>query len=232
MTEKKDADVNDNAEKPLPALVRAAPELLPLWDWWVQNGKSTIVTIVVVALGILGFYGVRGYLDGRNAKAGRALSGSNAPEELAGAVAEYGSSKVGVGLKLRLAKSHYDADRFQDALDVYETIIKDADKDDPFLDIAVLGKAFSLEGLKKYPEAVEAFSAYASDKSKTHDGFRMTAQLGVARCKALQQKNAAEAIEYLNGLKDATSDEDKKARFESMLSLLKHYDFSHEDATL
>ena len=58
MTENKDADVIDNAEKPLPAFVKAAPELLPLWDWWVENGKSTIVTLVVVALGLVGFFGV------------------------------------------------------------------------------------------------------------------------------------------------------------------------------
>jgi len=232
MTEKNDADVIDNAEKPLPAFVKAAPELLPLWDWWVQNGKSTIMTLVVVAVALLGFYGVRGYLNGRNAKASRALSVSNASEELSGAVAEYGSSSIGAGLKLRLAKSHYDNDQFQDALDVYEAIIKDAGQDDPFLDIAVLGKAFALEGLKKYQEAQAVFSSYASDESKSHDGYRTTAQFGVARCKALLQKNAAEAVEYLTGLKDATTDEDKKSRFDSMLSLLKHYDFSHEDATL
>ena len=236
MTEKKDADVIDNAidnaEKPLPAFVKAAPELLPLWDWWVQNGKSTIMTLVVAAVALLGFYGVRGYLNGRNAKASRALSVSNASEELSSAVAEYGSSSIGAGLKLRLAKSHYDNDQFQDALDVYEAIIKDAAKDDPFLDIAVLGKAFALEGLKKYQEAQEVFSSYASDESKSHDGYRSIAQFGVARCKALQQKSAAEAVAYLNGLKDATTDEDKKSRIDSMLSLLKHYDFSHEDATL
>ena len=122
MTEKKDPDVNDNAEKPLPAFVKAAPELLPLWDWWVENGKSTIVTLVVVALGLVGFFGVRGYLNSRNTKASQALSVSNNPEELASATAEYGSSKVGAALKLRLAKNHFDNDQFQNALAVYESV--------------------------------------------------------------------------------------------------------------
>ena len=230
MTEKKEPDVIDNAEKPLPAFVKAAPELLPLWDWWVKNGKSTIVTLVVAALCVVGFFGVRAYMASRNANASKALSVPT--EALAGAAADYGSSSVGVGLKLRLAKSHYDNDRFQDALDVYEAVIKDVDKDDPFIDIAILGKAFSLEGLKKYPEAQEVFSAYATDEAKSHDGFRVIAQFGVARCKALQQKNPAEAETYLKGLKDAATDEDKKSAYDSMLSLLKHYDFSREDATL
>ena len=232
MTEKKDADVNGNVEKPLPAFVKAAPELLPLWDWWVENGKSTIVTLVVVALGLVGFFGVRGYLNSRNSKASQALSVPNTQEDLTSAAAEYGSSKVGIGLKLRLAKSHFDNDQFQNALEVYESVAKDVAKDDPFFDIATLGRAFSLEGLKKYQEAQEVYNAYASDEAKTHDGYRQTAQFGVARCMAQQQKSAAEAEAYLKGLKDSATDEAKKSQFDAMISLLKHYDFSREDATL
>ena len=198
MTEKKDADVNGNVEKPLPAFVKAAPELLPLWDWWVENGKSTIVTLVVVALGLVGFFGVRGYLNSRNTKASQALSVSNNPEELASATAEYGSSKVGAALKLRLAKNHFDNDQFQNALEVYESVAKDVDKDDPFFDIATLGRAYSLEGLKKYQEAQEVYNAYASDEAKTHDGYRQTAQFGVARCMAQQQNQVSPHTEFLD----------------------------------
>ena len=226
----KDVEATGNAEKPLPAFVKAAPELLPLWDWWVKEGKSMIVMLLVVALGVAGFYGVRGYLRNRDAAASQALSRSNTPDELSAALAEYGSSKAATGLKLRLAKSHYDADHFQDALDVYEALLKDMSQDDPFRDIAMLGRAFSLEGLKKFPEASEAFSAYASDEAKSHDGFRLTAQLGAARCKA-QQGDVSGAVADLTALKDATSDEGRKAHIDSVLSLLKHYDFSRVDAT-
>ena len=135
----------------------------------------------------------------------------------------------GTALKLRLAKGHYDAARYQDALDVYEAIVKDAPKDDPFRDIAVLGCAFSLEGLKKYPEASKAFSDYAADEAKSHDGFRLAAKMGVARCKA-QQGDVAGAEADLNALKEATEDEAGKSRIEFMLSILKHYDFSRVDA--
>ena len=230
MTEKKEADVQANVEPELPALVKAAPELIPLWDWWVKEGKSTLVMLLVVVLGVAGFYGVRGYLRSRNAAASQALSRSNTPDELATAVAEYGSSKVGTALKLRLAKSHFDAGRYQDALDAYEVLAKDSAANDPFRDIAVLGRAFSLEGLKKYAEASEIFSAYASDEAKSHDGFRLAAKLGVARCKA-QQGDVAGAEADLNALKDATTDDNQKSRIEFMLSILKHYDFSRVDAT-
>ena len=228
-TENKEPEVQNTDEPALPAFVKAAPELIPLWDWWVKEGKSTLVMLLVVALGVAGFYGVRGYLRGRNAAIAQTLQQANTPEELATAVSDYGSSSAGVGLKLRLAKSHYDADHFQDALDVYEAVLKDAGKDDPFRDIAELGRAFSLEGLKKYAEASEAFSAYASDEAKSHDGFRLTAKLGVARCKA-QQGDVAGAEADLKALKDATSDEQQKSRIEGMLTLLKHYDFSRVDA--
>ena len=228
-TENKELEVQNTDEPALPAFVKAAPELIPLWDWWVKEGKSTLVMLLVVALGVAGFYGVRSYLRGRNAVIAQTLQQANTPEELSTAVSEYGSSSAGVGLKLRLAKSHYDADHFQDALDVYEAVLKDAGKDDPFRDIAELGRAFSLEGLKKYAEASEAFSAYASDEVKSHDGFRLTAKLGVARCKA-QQGDVAGAEADLNALKESTTDEQKKSRIDTMLNLLKHYDFSRVDA--
>jgi hypothetical protein len=230
MTEKKEADVQANVEPELPALVKAAPELIPLWDWWVKEGKSTLVMLLVVVLGVAGFYGVRGYLRSRNAAASQALSRSSTPDELATAVAEYGSSNVGTALKLRLAKSHFDAGRYQDALDVYEALAKGSAANDPFRDIAVLGRAFSLEGLKKYAEASEIFSAYASDEAKSHDGFRLAAKLGVARCKA-QQGDVAGAEADLNALKDTTTVDNQKSRIEFMLCILKHYDFSRVDAT-
>ena len=79
----KDDDVTNNVDQPFPAFVKAAPELLPLWDWWVKEGKSTLVMLLVVGLGVLAFYGVRGYLRGRDAKASQSLSSSNTPDELA-----------------------------------------------------------------------------------------------------------------------------------------------------
>ena len=233
MTEKKKTDVAQKADAEtkgdpsLPAFVKAAPELLPLWDWWVKEGKTVMITILVIALGTAGFIGIRGYRQGRQAKAAEALVKSNTREELSTAVAEYDSSGAGTGLKLCLAKNYYDAGQYQDALTLYETVLN-GDKDDPFRDIAELGRAHSLEGLKKYAEASEAFSKYASDEAKSHDGFRLTAQLGVARCKALQG-DVAGAEADLKALKDATSDQMKQGRIEELLALIKHYDFTRED---
>ena len=46
MTEKKDADVEKDVDPALPAIVKAAPELIPLWDWWVKEGKSTLMMLL------------------------------------------------------------------------------------------------------------------------------------------------------------------------------------------
>ena len=70
-TENKEPEVQNTDEPALPAFVKAAPELIPLWDWWVKEGKSTLVMLLVVALCVAGFYGVRGYLRGRNAATGK-----------------------------------------------------------------------------------------------------------------------------------------------------------------
>ena len=35
----------------LPAFVKAAPELLPVWDWWVKEGKSTLMMLVSALAG-------------------------------------------------------------------------------------------------------------------------------------------------------------------------------------
>ena len=232
MTENKETDVQENVDTELPAFVKAAPELLPLWDWWVKEGKSMLVTLAVVAVAILGFYGVRNYIKSRDANASDKLLSASTPEDLAAAVGDcnslFGTSKVSVPLKLRLAKSHFDAGHFQEALDVYESIAKDADS--PFVGIAVLGKAYSLEGLKKFKEASEAFSAYAADDSKTSDGYRIMAKLGVVRCKA-QQGDVTGAIADLEALKENSTDERDKMLVDNLLSTIKHYDFSRVDAT-
>ena len=51
----------------LPAFVKAAPELLPVWDWWVKEGKSTVAMLLVAALVVGGFYAGRNWLRGRDA---------------------------------------------------------------------------------------------------------------------------------------------------------------------
>ena len=62
-----------NVEPELPAFVKKAPELIPLWDWWVKEGRSTAIMVAVAGLAVAAFYGTRNWMKGRDAAASAAL---------------------------------------------------------------------------------------------------------------------------------------------------------------
>ena len=208
----------------LPAFVKKAPELLPLWDWWVKEGKSTLTMLIIAGAVVAAFYGVRGYLRSRDAAANAALVNAYSADDLEAAVSSYGSSKVGPALKLRLAKAYYDAERYQDALEMYEGLVAKADKMPALVDIAEIGRAYALEGLAKYKEAGEAYAAFANDAAKTNSYLALTAKLGSARCTALAGDKDG-AVKALDALK-ATLKDDKiaEARIERLTDAIKRYE--------
>jgi len=217
------SEKNTNVEPELPAFVKKAPELIPVWDWWVKEGRSTVMMLAVAGLAVAAFYGIRGWLRGREASANAALVRMSAPSGMGGeglvetqeeAVNSYGSTKVGDKMRVVLAKGYYDDERFEDALKVYDEIIKAGNKDRDVADMAIVGRAFALEGVAsreegkdaqaaKYKEAAEAFAAYANDEANADSYLLLDAKLGAARCKALagDKDGAAKDFEALE--KDA-----------------------------
>ena len=221
MTENKNAEEAKGAEQEnLPAFIKAAPELLPLWDWWVKEGRSTLMMVAIAALAVAGFYGVRNWQRSRNAAANNALTSAFNVDELETAVAGYGSTKAGMALKLRLAKGYYDAERYQDALDAYDALL--AAKTHPaFSDIASVGRAYALEGLGRFKDAYDAFAAYAEANPESY--LLLTARLGAARCKALQGDKDGAAKDF-EALKSAAKDEVEKTRIDRMADAVKRHD--------
>lgn len=236
------SEKNTNIEPELPAFVKKAPELIPLWDWWVKEGRSTVTMLAVAGLAVAAFYGIRGWLRGREASANAALVKMSAPSGMGGtgmietqeeAVNSYGSTKVGDKMRIVLAKGYYDEERFEDALKVYDEIIKGGNKDRDIADIAIVGRAFALEGIAsseeirdkqsaKYKEAAEAFAAYVGDNANADSYLLLDAKLGAARCKALagDKDGAAKDFEALE--KDA-KDEASKARIKRVADAVKSY---------
>lgn len=207
----------------VPAFVKAAPELLPVWDWWVKEGRSTLLMLAVAAIAVGGFYAGRNWLHSRDAAANAALVNAFTTDELESAVADYGSTKVGESLKLRLAKSYYDGGRYQDALESYDALVAKMAAGGPFTDIAKIGRAYSLEGLKKFAEAQKAFADYAADEANAESYLLLTAQLGAARCKALAGDKDS-ALKDFDALKAKTQDEVAKTRIERMADAVKRHD--------
>ena len=196
-----------NLEPELPAFVKKAPELIPLWDWWVKEGRSTAIMVAVAGLAVAAFYGTRNWMKGRDAAASAALvkmASPNAPggglvDEQEEAVATYGSTKAGPKMKIVLAKSYFDAERYEDALQVYDELVKDAGKNQDMADIAAVGRAQALEGIAsqdesedgrkaKYKAASEAFADRfrGADRERQGRGGEVAHQARGRRCQALQ----------------------------------------------
>ena len=245
------SEKNTNTEPELPAFVKKAPELIPLWDWWVKEGRSTVTMLAVAGLAVAAFYGIRGWLRGREASANAALVKMSAPSDMGGAglietqeeaVDSYGSTKVGDKMRVVLAKGYYDDERFEDALKVYDEVIKSGNKDRDIADIAIVGRAFALEGIAsreeskegqaaKYKEAAEAFAAYADDAANAESYLLLDAKLGAARCKALLGDKEGAAKDF-DALKAAAKDDMEKDRVERMADAVKRYDPSRSSRSL
>jgi len=231
--EKKTPEIVDEN---LPAFVKAAPELLPVWDWWVKEGKSTVIMLAVAGLAVGGFYLGRNWIRSREAAATAALVKAcpspdmMSPDALVNAesiadlekvVSDYGSSKVGPLLRLRLAKGYYETARYEESLGLYDKLAGEKDKIPAFADVVTVGRAFALEGCKKYKDAQEAFSSYAA--ANTNSYLRLSSQLGAARCKALLGDNSG-ALKDLGALKADQKNDAVKTRVEKMMAVVQNYD--------
>lgn len=230
-----------NVEPELPAFVKKAPELIPLWDWWVKEGRSTAIMVAVAGLAVAAFYGTRNWMKGRDAAASAALVKMASPNSMPGgaglvdeqeeAVATYGSTKAGPKMKIVLAKSYFDAERYEDALKVYDELVKDAGKNQDMADIAAVGRAQALEGIAsqdesedgrkaKYKAASEAFADYVATHEKSY--LLLDAKLGAARCKALSGDKDGATADFA-ALTENAKDEAEKSHIKRVEDAVKRY---------
>lgn len=206
--------------------LRTNPELLPLVEWWEKDGKSTVIWLLVAAIAVGGWYGWKNHKAAVKAAASDALVSAYTTEEIEDAVAKFSGSATEGALKLRLAKSYYDAGRYEEALAQYETLIGNAP--DGFADIPVVGKAQCLEALGKFDEAAKAFDAFAEANPKNY--LALTAQLGAARC-FVQAGDKKKALARIDALKAANKDDElSKARIEATEGVIKRFDPSSAKA--
>lgn len=214
----------DNNNKPVteevPNWVKKAPELLPVWDWWVKEGRSTITWLLVAGVCVAGWYAFKNWQAGRTASANNALVNAFTADELEEAVAKFGGTQTGAALKLRLAKSYLDGARWEEAEKVYGDYISAAKEDDPFVSLAQLGRAYALEGAGKVADASKEFEALAAN---TNLPVSATAALGVARCMALNGDKAG-------ALKKLEASTDSRAK--NLSEMIKRYDPNRKAASL
>jgi len=196
------------------------PELIPLIDWWEQYGKYAVALLAVAAIAVGGLYGWKSHRESVRVAATESLTSAYTADELEEAVSRFSGQPVGGALKIRLAKSYFDAGRYEESLAQYEELA--ANPPDGFADIPAVGKAQCLEALGKFAEAVEAFDAFAEASPKSF--LALTAQLGAARSLA-QAGDKAKALERMAALKEANKGDDlAKARVEATESVIKRYE--------
>ena len=214
----------ENNNKPVteevPGWVKKAPELLPVWDWWVKEGRSTVTILMVIGVCVAGWYAFKNWQAGRIVAANNALVNAFTVDELEESVAKFGDSATGPALKLRLAKGYLDAERWEEAEKVYGDYIAAASEKDPFMSLAKLGRAYALEGSGKIEDASKEFESLAADADLP---VSATAALGVARCMALNgDKDGA--------IKKLESSGDSRAK--NLIEMIKRYDPNRKSASL
>lgn len=211
---------NNPVTEEVPGWVKKAPELLPVWDWWVKEGRSTITILLVAGVCVAGYYAWKNWQAGRTAAANNALVNSFTTDELEESVAKFGGTATGPALKLRLAKSYLDGERWEEAEKVYADYVAAAGADDPFMSLAQLGRAYALEGAGKVAEASKEFEALAAN---TNLPVSATAALGVARCMALNgDKDGA--------IKKLEASDDVRAK--NLIETIKRYDPNRKSVSL
>ena len=172
--------------------------------------KGLLPWVIVAAIAVGGYYGVKNHVAAKKIAASEAVVNAYTAEELEEAVSKFGTTASGGALKLRLAKKYFDAGRYQEALDQYDALVKDAP--DGFADIPVVGRAQALEALGKFAEAQKAFDDFVAANPNNY--LTLTAQLGAARSLA-EGGDAKAALDRLAALKASTTDELAKARIET-----------------
>ena len=200
--------------------LKTNPEFLPLVEWWEKDGKQTVALLAVVAIAVGGWYGWRHHRASVRAAASESLVSAYTADELEEAVSRFSGQDIGGALKIRLAKSYFDAGRYEEALAQYDGLV--ANPPDGFADIPAVGRAQCLEALGKFAEAAEAFDAFAEANPKSY--LLLTAQLGAARAFA-QAGDKTKALARIDALKAANKDDDiAKARIEATESTIKRYE--------
>ena len=183
--------------------------------------KQTLPWLLAAALVVGGYYWVKDYRRSRAVTASETAVNVSLTDEIEDAVAKFDGAKTEGVLKLRLAKSYFDAGRFEEALAIYGELEQNAPKGLEY--IPVVGKAECLEALEKLDEALAAYDSFAAAQPKSY--LTLTAQLGAARCLAQQDNDRKSAIERLQALAETVKeDEIAKARVEATLDLVKRYE--------
>ena len=193
----------------------------PLADDFVREVKATVPWLLVAAIVVAGYYGVKNYRIARKAAASEAFVNAYTAEELEEAASKFGGTDAGGAIKLRLAKKYFDASRYQEALDLYSALSGE-EAPDGFADIPEVGKAQCLEALGNFADALAAYEAFAEANPDSY--LALSARLGSARVLA-QMGEKDKALALLAEIKvSVNGDSVSEARVDATEDCVKRYE--------
>ena len=198
------------------------PEFLPLIEWWEKDGKKYVTGLLIAAVVIGGWYWWKNHRAAVRAAATDALASTYTTEEIDESVTRFSGTPTEGALRLKLAKSYFDAGRYEEALSTYEALASAAP--DGFADVPAVGRAQCLEALSRFEEAQKAFDAFAEANPSNY--LALTAQLGAVRCMA-QAGNKEAALARFDSIRAAYKDDEiATARIDATEKLVKRYEKS------
>lgn len=198
------------------------PEFLPLIEWWEKDGKKYVTGLLIAAVVIGGWYWWKNHRATVRAAATDALASAYTTEEIEESVTRFSGTPTEGALRIKLAKSYFDAGRYEEALSAYEALASDAP--DGFADVPAVGRAQCLEALSRFEEAQKAFDAFAEANPSNY--LALTAQLGAARCIA-QAGDKEKALARIDSIRAAYKDDEiATARIDATEKLVKRYEKS------
>ena len=196
------------------------PEFLPLIEWWEKDGKKYVTGLLIAAVVIGGWYWWKNHRAAVRAAATDALASAYTTEEIEESVTRFSGTPTEGALRIKLAKSYFDAGRYEEALSAYEALASNAP--DGFADVPAVGRAQCLEALSRFEEAQKAFDAFAEANPSNY--LALTAQLGAVRCMA-QAGDKDKALARFDSIRAAYKDDEiATARIDATERLVKRYE--------
>lgn len=192
------------------------PELIPLIEWWEKSGKQTMILLAAVLVVFGGYMLFQKRAATAKAEASAATQATTI-EALEQAYGSYGDLDSGNLIGLKLAKKYFDEGRFDAAMAKYDEL---SGKELNGLELVpAVGKAFCLEGMKKFDEALAAFDKFVAEHPSTY--LTLTAQIGAARVTA-EKGDKEGALQRLAAIRESVkNDAVQTGRVEEAETLIK-----------
>ena len=182
----------DTQNAPTPAdggMAEKLPEeLLPVYDWYRTQGRQLVMAAAVLLLVAVGVMAYLRYRANQAGLASAALMTTESVEGMENLERQYGGTRVGPLIRLRLAEAYYNAGNYAGARGQYETFLKRSGRH-PMAGTARVGLAATREAEQAFAEAARDYASFADANPKHY--LYPVAVMGQARCLAAQNDKAA-----------------------------------------